>query len=79
MEYLNDFRPELSSDEYSFTRKIFTDDETDKRVHKHLQDEKDEITDEDLENIKTDMTPATDEEEKKEGRKQGFSKEELDV
>ncbi len=79
MEYLNEFRPELSSDEYSFARKIFTDDETDKRVHKHIQDEKDQITDEDLENIKTHMTPATDAEEKAEGKKQGFSEEELDV
>lgn len=79
MEYLNEFRPELSSDEYSFTRKIFTDDETDKRVHKHLQDEKDQITDEDLENIKTHMTPATEVQKKREGRKQGFSNDELDV
>ena len=79
MEYLNDFRPELTSDEYSFTRKIFTDEETDKKVHRHLADENDLITDEDLENIKTYMTPATDAEEKEEGRKQGFSEEELDV
>ena len=79
MEYLNDFRPELSSEEYSFTRKIFTDVETDKRVHRHLSVENDQITDKDLENIKTHMTPAAEAEEINEGRKQGFSEEELDA
>ncbi len=79
MEYLTDFRPEFSADEYSFDRKIFTDEKTDRKVHKHLQDEKDEITDEDLENIKTEMTPATEAEEKEAARKEGFSEDEVEV
>ena len=53
MSYINDFRPELSSETYSFTRDIFDDEVTFQKVHKHLTDEHDMITDDDLENIKT--------------------------
>ena len=60
------------------THQIFKDDQTDARVRKHLQDEDDEITAEDISNIKTEMTIADDEDFEKAARKEGFSDEELE-
>ena len=56
MAYLNEFRPELSSGLYSFTKDIFGDEATAEKVRRHLSDENDLITDEDLKNIKTEMS-----------------------
>ena len=58
MAYLNEFRPELSSGIYSFTKDIFADEATAEKVRRHLSDENDLITDEDLANIKTEMSEA---------------------
>ena len=60
------------------THQIFKDDETDERVREHLRDEDDEITVQDIKNIKTEMTAATEEDFKKAARKEGFSDEELE-
>lgn len=73
----DDFRQDLNSDPKRADREIFTDERTDDKVHKHLEDENDVITDADLENIKTEMTPATEAEEKEAARKEGFSEEEI--
>lgn len=78
MQRSNDnFRQDLNSDPKRSDREIFTDDRTDDKVHKHLEDEDDVITDADLENIKTEMTPATEAEEKEAARKEGYSEEEI--
>ena len=71
----DDFRPDLNADRSD--REIFTDEKTDDKVHKHLEDKNDVITDADLENIKTEMTPATEEQEKTAARKEGYSEEEI--
>lgn len=60
------------------THQIFKDDETDERVREHLRDEDDEITVEDIKNIKTEMTAATEEDFRKAARKEGFSDQELE-
>ena len=59
MKHLNDFRPELTKGISGFIRQIFADDVTYEKIHKHLTDPNDVITDQDLENIKTLMVPAT--------------------
>jgi len=58
MTYQNDFRPELSSGLYSFMKDIFADEATAEKVRRHLSDENDMITDEDIEKIKTEISPA---------------------
>ena len=60
------------------THEIFKDDETDERVREHLRDEDDEITVQDISNIKTEMTAANEEDFKKAARREGFSDEELE-
>lgn len=62
MKHQNDFRPELSKGISGFIRQIFADDVTYEKIHKHLTDPNDVITDQDLENIKTLMVPATERE-----------------
>ena len=37
------------------SQKRFTDEQTDKRIHQHLTNENDQITEEDISNIKTDV------------------------
>ena len=59
MSYINDFRPELSSGMYSFTKQVFSDDVTYAKVQRHLFDKHDIITDADIENIKTSMSEVT--------------------
>lgn len=59
------------------THNIFKDQTTFEKVHKHLSDINDEITDQDILNIKTEMTPATQVEFEKSARREGFSKEEI--
>jgi len=56
---------------------IFKDESTHKKIHKHLSDINDEITDQDISNIKTEMTAATQVEFEKAARKAGFSREEI--
>jgi hypothetical protein len=46
------------------TGEIFTDDVTKKKVRKHLINPNDTITEQDLLNVKTAMTPATIEQER---------------
>ncbi len=36
-------------------KKAFNDEQTDKRIHEHLSNEKDEITEDDIKNVKTDV------------------------
>ncbi len=59
------------------THQIFKDETTHKKVHKHLSDIDDQITDQDISNIKTEMTPATQAEFEKSAREEGFSTEEI--
>ncbi|MEJ7611431.1 MAG: hypothetical protein WKF88_09680 [Ferruginibacter sp.] len=59
MAYQTDFRPELNSQPHHFMREIFTDERTDERIRKHLSEADDVITEADLQNIVTVMTPAT--------------------
>ena len=58
---------------------IFTDETTHAKVRKHLSDIKDVITTEDISKMKTEMTPATQEDFDKAARREGFSKEEIDA
>ena len=57
---------------------IFKDEVTNAKVKKHLADEADEITAQDISNIKTEMSLASEEDFQKAARKEGFSKQELD-
>ena len=61
------------------THQIFKDEITQAKVNKHLSDEDDEITAQDISNIKTEMSFATQEEFDKAARREGFSKEEIDA
>ncbi|MFT3910776.1 MAG: hypothetical protein QM737_15270 [Ferruginibacter sp.] len=36
-------------------KKPFSDEQTDKRIHEHLSNEKDEISEDDIRNVKTDQ------------------------
>ena len=60
------------------THQIFKDEATDAKVLKHLADEKDEITEEDISNIKTEMSPATQKDFDEAARREGFSKDEIE-
>ena len=60
------------------THQIFKDEATDAKVLKHLADEDDIITAQDISNIKTEMSPATQEDFDKAARREGFSKEEIE-
>lgn len=62
----------------SITHQIFKDEVTDAKIKKHLEDEEDEITAEDISNIKTEMTNATEEDFQKAAKKEGFSDDEID-
>ncbi len=73
----DDFRPDLNADANRSDREIFSDKKTDDKIHKHLEDENDEITDADLENIKTEMTPASEDQVKEAARKEGYSEDEI--
>ena len=61
------------------THEIFKDETTYEKVMKHLADEDDEITIQDISNIKTEMSPATQEDFDKAARREGFSKEEIEA
>lgn len=56
---------------------IFKDDVTDAKIQKHLTDKDDEITAQDISNIKTEMSLATQEDFDKAARREGFSKAEI--
>lgn len=60
------------------THQIFKDETTHAKVMKHLADEHDEITAQDISNIKTEMSPATQEDFDKAARREGFSKDEIE-
>ncbi len=62
-----------------FTHLIFKDDTTYAKVRKHLSDIEDVITEEDISKMVTEMSPATEEEFKKEAHKEGFSDSELET
>lgn len=55
-----------------YSHEIFKDDTTHAKVMKHLADEADEITAQDISNIKTEMSPATQEDFDKAARREGF-------
>ena len=57
---------------------IFKDEITDAKVKKHLADKNDQITAQDISNIKTEMSTATQEDFDQEARREGFSKEEIE-
>ncbi len=59
MSYQSDFRPELNSQPYHFIREIFTDERTEEKIHRHLEVRDDEISEDDLQNIKTEMTATS--------------------
>lgn len=61
------------------THQIFKDEVTDAKVKKHLEDEEDEITAQDISNIKTEMTNATEEDFQKAAKKEGFSDDEIEA
>jgi hypothetical protein len=56
---------------------IFKDETTLEKVHKHLSDINDQITDQDIINIKTEMTFATQLEFERSARNEGFTNEEI--
>ena len=60
------------------THQIFKDEVTNAKVKKHLSDESDIITAEDISNIKTEMSLATEEDFQKIAQREGFSKEEIE-
>ena len=68
-----------NQDSSTTTHQIFKDETTHAKVMKHLADENDEITAQDISNIKTEMSIATEEDFEKEAKREGFSKEEIDV
>ncbi len=59
------------------THLIFKDDTTHAKVMKHLAEEDDEITAQDISNIKTEMSTATQEDFDKAARREGFSQDEI--
>ncbi len=59
------------------THQIFKDESTHEKIHRHLSDINDQITDQDILNIKTEMTPATQVEFEKSARREGFTTEEI--
>ena len=67
-----------NEDGAKFSHQIFKDEVTHAKVKKHLADEADEITAQDISNIKTEMSLASEEDFQKAARKEGFSKQELD-
>ena len=56
---------------------IFQDEVTFEKVHRHLSDINDQITDQDILNIKTEMAEASQIEFEKSAGKAGFSNEEI--
>jgi hypothetical protein len=57
---------EPNENDQSVPKRRYVDEQTDKRMHEHLANEHDEITEEDISNIKTDFdygAPALDGEE----------------
>ena len=63
----------------NFSHQIFKDETTLAKVRKHLSDKYDEITDQDISNIKTEMSPATQEDFDRAALREGFSKEEIEA
>ena len=59
------------------THQIFKDESTHEKIHRHLSDINDQITDQDISNIKTEMTSATQLEFERSARRAGFSREEI--
>ena len=56
---------------------VFKDETTLEKVHRHLSDINDQITDQDILNIKTEMTISSESEFVTSYTKEGFSKEEI--
>ena len=73
MSYQSDFRPELNTQPYRFIREIFTDEQTDAKIRRHLSDEHDVITENDLQNIVTVMTPDSGPTDILAAQKEGYS------
>ena len=63
----------------NFSHQIFKDESTHAKVRKHLSDKYDEITAQDISNIKTEMSPATQEDFEKAALREGFSKDEIEA
>ena len=63
----------------NFPHQIFKDESTLAKVRKHLSDKYDEITAQDISNIKTEMSPATQEDFDRAALREGFSKEEIEA
>lgn len=59
------------------THQIFKDESTHEKIHRHLSDINDQITDQDISNIKTEMSAATQIEFERSARRAGFSKREI--
>lgn len=60
------------------SHQIFKDEATNARIQKHLEDEEDVISEKDISNIKTEMSPATQEDFEEAAAKEGFSKSEIE-
>ena len=60
------------------THQIFKDEVTDAKVQKHLADKTDVITAQDILNIKTEMSPATEEDFLRAAKREGFSESEIE-
>ena len=63
----------------NFSHQIFKDESTLAKVRKHLSDKYDEISAQDISNIKTEMSPATQEDFDRAALREGFSKEEIEA
>lgn len=60
MEYINDFRPEFCSAQYSFTKNFSADNYPSQKLHKNRNDD-DEVTGErELENIRKSVVALRD-------------------
>ncbi len=71
-------KEDIKNNSSKYTHQIFKDEVTDAKVQKHLADENDEITIQDISNIKTEMSPAGQEDFDRAARRKGFSKEEIE-
>ncbi len=72
-------KEEIRIEDSNNTHQIFKDENTHAKVMKHLADEDDEITAEDILNIKTEMSTATQADFDKAARREGFSEEEIEA
>ncbi len=62
------------NDNFQKMHQIFKDEITHAKIIKHLAEERDEITAQDISNIKTEMSPATQEDFDKAARREKFLK-----